>query len=285
MKSILAILVVITATASKASDYRSVMDKLIQIEDTIQDNRRVLSRRDTKAQRVEQILETALKRIEHVLERRGNGAPPTGPINTQPVVNVQLAKIAVSACGELNTWSGRAGCYKEYLKQDNGLLSEINKGCSAASTSTNESKCFKSALDSVVQGIKTNAEAAQSGCSKLNTWSDRKDCFSAMLSQAYDANSQVVTAACNAASTSMNSASCYTDSMEKMITIANPAQIVLAGCSELNTWSDRADCFKKGLDKSDELQMGIKMYTIGCYNLDVSMQAANCFTRALKQIQ
>lgn len=276
MKTLLSLILLVSSLQLRANDLTTIRNSIYEIEDTILQNQRRLERRQRLAGDIQAILLEAKSKIQSRLQR--NGGSGGGSVDTQ------LVSITLSACGNLGTWSARANCFKDYLSDARGLLGNVSIGCETISSSSNRSKCYTDSLRLLENGRSKLDKVALTACGNLSTWSDRKSCFSGMLSNARQNGLHILSESCNTITSSSNSAQCFTRGLNSTNIETDVPALLVSACGNLSTWSDRKACYVAGVEASQARGLNIMRYVRGCFNISSSSSAAQCFTRGLNQL-
>lgn len=273
MKTLLSLILLVSSLQLRANNVATIKNSIYEIEDTILQNQRRLDRRQKLAKDINAILLEAKSKIQSRLQRNGGGR-----------VDTQLVSIALSACGNLGTWSARANCFKDYLSGARGMLKNVSIGCETISSSSNRTKCYNDSLQLLQNGRAKLDKVALAACGNLGTWSDRKSCFVGMLSNANQNGLHILSESCSTISSSSNSAQCFTRGLNSSNIESDIPALLVAACGNLGTWSDRKTCYVAGVESSQARGLNIMRYVRGCFNISSSSGAAQCFTRSLNEL-
>ncbi len=274
--SFVLILSFLCSLGAHANNLRTIRASIDSIDSLVNTNARRINRRQAIASDINNILQEAQVLIEQSLARNNQG-----PIEQ---VDIQLVNVALQACSNLNTYSGRANCFKGYLTNIGGILLDLKSGCEKASSSENKSNCYTYGLKAIKANKLEINEVALASCSNLNTYSDRKACYAGLVNESNEIGIIVLKDACKSASSSENISNCFKAGLNVANVVENPIGAILSGCKDLNTYSDRSSCFKGGVNSTESLGLNIKRYVNGCYNTSSSEQASNCFRNGLNAL-
>lgn len=261
---------------AQATDLRTIRNSVDEVDTVISSNARKLTRRQGLATDINNIIQEAKSLIEQRLNRNNT--------NQNGSIDMQLINVALQSCSNLNTYAGRGDCFKGYLQNVRGLLLDIKTGCEKVSSSKNRSSCYTEGLKAIKGSRTTMEKVVVSACSDLNTYSDRKECYSGMLKSSNEIGIIVLNDSCKAVSGSQNASNCYTSGLEVANVNENTIEVILNACKDLNTYSDRTQCYKGGVNSSENLGLNIKRYVRGCFNTSSSQQASNCFNSSLSAL-
>lgn len=275
MKLTLLFVLLFSFTAS-ANDSRSLISQTYQIEDMIRDHQNRIDRRARLANDLADILQTAKNQMAMRLQR-GGGHGGNGRVDTR------LVDIALSSCGNINTWNGRRTCFSNYLSEARrGVLASLNNACTAVGSDSEASKCYAAGLKSIQSGERNQLTIAETSCGKLGTWQARRNCYGAALSMGRTALADTISRACEAVGSDSEASKCF--SLGINANSSNLAGTVRAACRTLGTWDARVKCFRAGIEAADANGTPILRYVRGCMNISSDSQAAQCFDRSLSNL-